>query len=124
MGDGDHGWSAAEFVNLLRDMLVRDERSSILLASGVPSVWFESRDGISVTGASTVGGIVDYSVRPVGDELEVEWVVRRQSDQEPAPLYLALQFQPRRRLWGDRGSVRVRRPTAYSAVLQQGEPSG
>ena len=41
MGDGDHGWAAAEFLNLVRDMLVNDRGGIVRLAEAVPARWFK-----------------------------------------------------------------------------------
>src|SRR5439155_9924675 len=61
MGDGDHGWSAAEFVNLIHEMLVREQGSEILICTGIPDGWFKSFSPIRVAGARTTGGVVGFS---------------------------------------------------------------
>ena len=79
MGDGDHGWACAEFLSLVRDMLVRETAGGLHLAYGVPSHWLE----FGVADASTRFGTVDYKL--AGGILV--WQIRRNSFQDRVPLY-------------------------------------
>src|SRR5262249_26210631 len=40
-GDGPHGWAAANFITLLRLLLVREEGDTLHLLQGVPASWLE-----------------------------------------------------------------------------------
>jgi hypothetical protein len=42
MGDGQHGWAAAEWVMMVRNMFVREEEDSLIVGSGLFSEWFEA----------------------------------------------------------------------------------
>lgn len=98
MGDGDHGWAAAEFLNLIRDFLVREEDGALLLCSGVPAGWFAAGSPLSVDDAPTLHGAVSFRVfRETRDQADehapavlVEWSLRRRPHQDAAPLVLCL----------------------------------
>ncbi|MBI5619174.1 MAG: hypothetical protein HY943_23100 [Gammaproteobacteria bacterium] len=60
MGDGQHGWAAAEWVLYVRNCFVREEDDRLVLGSGLPAVWLGGRPlgfGPTLTrfGAITVG---------------------------------------------------------------------
>ena len=40
MGDGHHGWAAAELLTFVRDLLVREVAGGVALASLVPDAWY------------------------------------------------------------------------------------
>jgi hypothetical protein len=44
MGDGQHGWAAAEWVMMIRNCFVREERDRLVIGSGLFEEWFESDD--------------------------------------------------------------------------------
>ena len=58
MGDGDHGWAAAEFLSLLRDIVVRDTADGVLLSCwgtrGRDAGQFASPHGIAIDPQSHV----------------------------------------------------------------------
>jgi len=90
MGDGDHGWAAAEFVSLLRDMLVRETPEGIELLSGAPREWIESKQGIRLGRATTACGTVDFSVSTDAGQVLVSWAVVRKLHQEAGAVVLSL----------------------------------
>ena len=45
MGDGQHGWAAAEWIMAVRNMFVREEEDRLILGSGIDPDWLAS-DGI------------------------------------------------------------------------------
>ncbi|MFB0565954.1 MAG: hypothetical protein ACETWK_09790, partial [Candidatus Aminicenantaceae bacterium] len=57
-----HGWFAAKFRTLLRNMLVREEEKNLHLCSILSPFWVREGKRIAVTNAPTDFGIVDYSV--------------------------------------------------------------
>lgn len=61
MGDGHHGWAAAELLSFVRNLLVREEAGGLVLASLVPDGWFGH--GWEVHGAPTSAGRISYAVR-------------------------------------------------------------
>ena len=46
MGDGQHGWAAAEWVMMIRNMFVREEGNRLIIGSGLFEEWFASGDDI------------------------------------------------------------------------------
>jgi hypothetical protein len=78
MGDGHHGWAAAELLNFVRDLLVREVEGpagveAIALSSLVPDRWYGQ--GWDVRDAPTALGRVSYSVRWHGDRVALLWEV-------------------------------------------------
>lgn len=68
MGDIAHGWAAAEFVMLLRDILFfeadEDGGRHIFLAPGVLPHWLGDGETVSVRAAPTIfGGVFGYRLR-------------------------------------------------------------
>ena len=66
-GDGHHGWASAEWLMLVRALLLRESERSIMLAPGIPSEWLMPAGEIRVEGAPTRFGPLTYSVE-WGDE--------------------------------------------------------
>ena len=58
-----HGWYAAEYVALLRNMLVREQGNDVLIASALSPSWLRPGKRVSVTGAPTTRGGVSFSLR-------------------------------------------------------------
>jgi hypothetical protein len=73
MGDGHHGWAAAELLTLVRDLLVCDVAGGVALASLVPDGWYGR--GWEVHDAPTAVGQVSYAVRWHGDRAALLWEV-------------------------------------------------
>ncbi len=89
MGDGHHGWAAAELLTFVRDLLVREvgpQRSGagartgeggeggqggLALASLVPDGWYGQ--GWEVHDAPTAHGRLSYAVRWHGDRVALLW---------------------------------------------------
>ena len=47
MGDGQHGWAAAEWVMMIRNMFVREEADRLIVGSGLLPQWLETGAGLS-----------------------------------------------------------------------------
>jgi hypothetical protein len=90
MGDGDHGWSAAEFASLVREMLVAERGGRLRLLEGAPAAWFKPGLRLEAAGAPTGGGTLDFTFAQFGQEAAFDWRVRREAHQDPAPLVLVL----------------------------------
>ncbi len=41
MGDGQHGWAAAEWLLMMRALFVREETDGLVLGAGLPAAWLE-----------------------------------------------------------------------------------
>lgn len=64
MGDGHHVWAAAEWVMMMRNCFVREERDRLIICSGVPGRWLEHECHISFGPAPTTFGVVSITVVP------------------------------------------------------------
>ncbi len=70
MGDGQHGWAAAEWVMMIRNFFVREEGHRLIVGSGLFAEWFESDEDISFGPTLTPWGPVTVRiVRPAGERL-------------------------------------------------------
>ena len=62
MGDGHHGWAAAEVCLAIRNAFVREvwtpgaDRPELVLLSGIPPAWMESNCRCTISGAPVPGG--------------------------------------------------------------------
>jgi hypothetical protein len=77
MGDGHHGWAAAELLTFVRDLLVREvdggegADGGLALSSMVPAGWYGQ--GWEVHDAPTAVGRLSYAVRWHGDRVALLW---------------------------------------------------
>ncbi len=90
MGDGDHGWAAAEFISLVREMLVREQGGELHLAAGVPGRWLAEEAELSLTRATTLAGTLSYRLWRERDRLRLLWELKPNPLSEPMPLYFYL----------------------------------
>src|SRR5207253_101049 len=61
MGDGHHGWAAADFLSLVRNLLVREVSGGLALVSLLPEEW--RGQSLSVHDAPTHQGRLSFAVR-------------------------------------------------------------
>ncbi len=135
MGDGDHGWSAAEFVNLIREMLVSERGGTLRLAEAAPVKWFKPGMHLEAMGAPTPHGTVNFSLKQGPVAAFLTWSVHRKAHQDAAPIQfnlpaasgLAPEFPYpitdgfyRLVLPGDTGNLTF--PTARAQAAQTGNP--
>ncbi|WP_327582240.1 hypothetical protein OHA25_40770 [Nonomuraea sp. NBC_00507] len=73
-----HDWASAEFVRLVRHLLVFERGHGLGLLPGVPPGWFEPGSAIHVERTTTRFGRITLDVRASAETLEVR-VVRRQA---------------------------------------------
>ncbi len=66
-----HGWFAADYRNLLRNMLVREDGESLHLFSAVAPEWIGKGKSIRVTAAPTYFGNLDFTLGMQDDEVAV-----------------------------------------------------
>jgi hypothetical protein len=77
MGDGHHGWAAAEFCLAMRNAFVREvwtngePRPTLVLLSGIPSAWAEPGSRCAITEAPVPGGRISIESVRRGDALTV-----------------------------------------------------
>jgi hypothetical protein len=71
-----HGWFAAEYATLLRNMLVREERGGLVLMSALSPRWLRPGRVVSVRGAPTLYGPVDFALRARRRGASLRWRAR------------------------------------------------
>lgn len=90
MGDGDHGWAAAEFVDLVRCLLVKEQQGELLLGLGLRSKWIQSEQSVCLSEAPSDHGLVDWELNIYAEQFEFTWKIERGALQAPAPAFLVL----------------------------------
>lgn len=84
MGDGHHGWAAADFLSFTRNMLVREAAGeNVALMTLLPPGW--EGQPVDVRDAPTHWGRISYSVRWHGDRPGLLWECERPGVQLTAP---------------------------------------
>jgi hypothetical protein len=84
MGDGHHGWAAADFLSFVRNMLVREVPSAadgsdgLALCSLLPAGW--EGQPIEVHDAPTHVGLLSFAVRWHGERPALLWQLDRRGD--------------------------------------------
>lgn len=63
MGDGQHGWAAAEWVMMIRNMFVREELGRLIVGSGLFHEWLEAEDELTFGPTLTSWGPVSVRIR-------------------------------------------------------------
>jgi hypothetical protein len=82
-----HGWWAAEYVALLRNMLVREEGSGLVLGSALSPGWLRPGQRIAVRGAPTTRGTVSFELASTEGGATLRW---RADVPEGTPLSMPL----------------------------------
>jgi GH15 family glucan-1,4-alpha-glucosidase len=70
-GDMPHGWMCAAYINLIRNMLVRESDSELIIASGVPREWLSPGRSIEIKNFPTLYGPISYILRAFDNRLEL-----------------------------------------------------
>jgi hypothetical protein len=71
-GDMPHGWTAAEYVDLVRDMLLYESGDTLQLASGIRTSWLADGQTVAVTQVPTYYGAVTYHLHRAGSALTLD----------------------------------------------------
>jgi hypothetical protein len=71
MGDGQHGWAAAEWVMMIRNLFVREEGDRLILCSGIHSRWLQSDTPVSFGPTPTPFGEVSIKITQTDHKLKV-----------------------------------------------------
>jgi hypothetical protein len=67
MGDGQHGWAAAEWVMMIRNCFVREEGDRLVIGSGLFAEWLEAKEGVSFGPTLTPWGPVTVRITREGE---------------------------------------------------------
>lgn len=73
MGDGQHVWAAAEWVLMIRNLFVREEGRTLILASGISPEWLKSGQEPAFGPGPTRFGRVSVRLIPAEGGTRVEW---------------------------------------------------
>ena len=74
-GDQPHGWAAANFVMLLRNMLIREVGDRLYIMYGIPNRWLNSNRPIEVERApTTLGGPISFRAArdKLSDDIKIQ----------------------------------------------------
>ncbi len=74
MGDGHHGWAAADFMSLVRNVLVREVEGGLAMLTVMPDDWIGQ--SLAVHDAPTHHGRFSYAVRWHGDRPALLWELK------------------------------------------------
>ncbi len=73
MGDGHHVWASAEWVMMMRNMFVREEEGTLVLASGIADKWIEEGSRLYYGPTPTPYGPIAVTVEPHESHIDVSW---------------------------------------------------
>ena len=68
-----HGWWAAEYVTLLRNMLVREDGNGIVLMSAISPSWLRAGQVVAVREVPTSFGTVAFTLAPNANGATLSW---------------------------------------------------
>jgi hypothetical protein len=80
MGDGQHGWAAAEWLMLLRNLFIMEENQSLIIGRGVLPHWLESGQPVSYGPTLTPFGSVGVTLSGTGKTTEVSMTADWQTE--------------------------------------------
>ncbi len=109
MGDGQHGWAAAEWVMMIRNMFVREEGERLIIGSGLWPEWLQNRAsgpirfGPTPTCHGDIEVIIEihdqgsvlhlhpqWLARPAPIEIRIPGFVVQRLEPQPGPISLPL----------------------------------
>ncbi len=75
MGDGQHGWAAAEWLMMIRNLFVREEGDHLVIGAGILPRWLETDEALQFGPTLTPFGAVSVavSVSPRQVSVEGQW---------------------------------------------------
>ncbi|MEQ8662586.1 MAG: hypothetical protein RLW62_17380, partial [Gammaproteobacteria bacterium] len=106
MGDGHHGWAAAEWVLMMRNLLVREEGAALILASGVPAAWLHGDTRTRVQRLRNRCGEISLSIDGDPTSPRVRWDTRWHTP--PASVTIEAPGYAPERIASARGECRLR----------------
>ena len=109
MGDGHHGWAAAEFLSFVRSMLVRETSDGLALFSMIPERWYGQ--GVEIHDAPTRFGTVSFALRWHGERPALLWEIDRHDPSVPVAITCP-GIDPSWRTTEDRGEALLEAPIA------------
>lgn len=94
MGDGQHGWAAAEWVMMLRNCFVREEPDHLVIGSGILPEWLEAGGELRFGPGLTAWGPI--TVRVDGGQVIVQGAWRQETPRVVVAIegYIASEIAP------------------------------
>jgi hypothetical protein len=96
MGDGQHLWASSEWVMMVRNCFVREEKDALILCSGIPRRWIASGREMFFGPAPTSFGAVNVRISPSAEKVTVHvdacWRGRRPKVEVRIPGYDAAEL--------------------------------
>ena len=78
MGDGQHGWAAAEYLMMIRSLFVREETGRLIIGQGIFPEWIDSGGSLLFGPTATSWGTVSVRIEKAADGarvyLEASWL--------------------------------------------------
>lgn len=72
MGDGEHGWAAAEWILMMRNSFVLESEEGLVVGQGIPPEWLRGDDSLRFGPTATPYGSLEVKIDPADDEITVE----------------------------------------------------
>ncbi|MCP5145455.1 MAG: hypothetical protein H6978_11650 [Gammaproteobacteria bacterium] len=107
MGDGQHGWAAAEWLLALRNCFIREDTDGVTMGSGIPAAWLHGGQTASCLHTVLRVGTADVAL---GGGSEAPWLRWRIDWRDgPRPLRIAVPGYRSIELNNQQGSITLER---------------
>lgn len=121
MGDGHHGWAAAEWLLLLRNMVVHEHGDVLQITRLLPAEWCKPKERVSILNAPTYFGLVAAAVE-FGEKTET-LTIHAQWREAPREIHWFLPAEGRRLVQPQEGvrlegAVAILHPSVSRVVLE------
>ncbi len=73
MGDGQHVWAAAEWILMIRNCFVHEEKGRLIFCSGILPEWIEGKEDVSFGPTATSFGSLALRLRHHESAVEISW---------------------------------------------------
>lgn len=93
MGDGDHGWAAAELLSFTAQLMAHTQNEELILGLSIPKSWYHADNSIGVKNCVTRAGTVSWEVQCAGNIATLQWKIERNRLQRKYPAYFQLPVQ-------------------------------
>jgi hypothetical protein len=93
MGDGQHGWAAAEWIMMIRNMFVREEGSRLIIGSGILSEWLDGSHQLEFGPAGTPHGTIHMVLHRQGQGANLDLTCNWRNGPMPVDIRIP-GFQP------------------------------
>ncbi len=94
MGDGHHGWSNAEFLNIVRNILIFERHDSMYLGHGIDINWIQKNGNTSVSNAPTRAGNTSFACHSENGIIKISWNIEPNIFASKTKIFLSLPIPP------------------------------